>query len=170
MKYFSIKVIATIFMTASLLTATSGQQSGWRGPGRSGVYNEKGLMKTWPASGPAMLWEVKGLGKGYSSATVTADAIYITGSKSEKDILTALTPDGKKKWEAEYGSITKNVSFPESRCTPTYANGKILVVSGQGDLVCFTKDGKKAWSVNYYQKYNADNTTVWHLRISTGSG
>jgi outer membrane protein assembly factor BamB len=156
MKNFSIKAISAIFLTASLLTAASGQQYGWRGPGRSGVYNEKGLMKTWPASGPSRLWEVKGLGTGYSSATVTAEAIYITGSKSDKDILTALSPDGKKKWEAEYGNITKNVSFPESRCTPTYANGKILVVSGQGDLVCFTKDGKKAWSVNYYQKYNAE--------------
>jgi outer membrane protein assembly factor BamB len=156
MKNFSIKAISAIFLMASLLTAASGQQYGWRGPGRSGVYNEKGLMKTWPASGPSRLWEVKGLGTGYSSATVTAEAIYITGSKSDKDILTALSPDGKKKWEAEYGNITKNVSFPESRCTPTYANGKILVVSGQGDLVCFTKDGKKAWSVNYYQKYNAE--------------
>ena len=36
-----------ILFTISLL-ASYGQQSGWRGPGRSGIYNETGLMKTWP--------------------------------------------------------------------------------------------------------------------------
>ena len=77
-------------------------------------------MKTWPASGPLLLWEATGLGSGYSSATVTNDDIYITGTRGEKEVLTAFTSDGKKKWEAEYGNITKEVSFPESRCTPTY--------------------------------------------------
>ncbi len=86
---------------------------------------------------------------------MTKDAVYITGTKGEKDVLTAFTQDGKKKWEVEYGNITKNVNFPESRCTPTYSNGKILVVSGAGDLACVASDGKIVWSVNYYQKYNA---------------
>ncbi len=149
-------IIALIsILLVSLSGVLYGQQYGWRGPGRSGVYNEKGLMKAWPASGPSLLWEVSGLGTGFSSATVTDDAIYITGSKDDKDFLTAFTQDGKKKWETEYGSITKNVTFPESRCTPTYSDGRIFVVSGEGDLACVTKDGKKVWSVNYYKKYNA---------------
>jgi len=149
-----------IFTAATLLAITIhsssfAQQFGWRGPGRSGIYNEKGLMKSWPSDGPSMLWEVTGIGKGYSSATVTADAIYITGTKADKDVLTAFAPDGKKKWEVEYGGITNNVNSPESRSTPTYSNGKILVVSGQGDLACITREGKIAWTVNYYQKYSA---------------
>jgi len=143
------------FLVILTFIAANGQQYGWRGPGRTGVYNEKGLMKSWPASGPSMLWETTGLGKGYSSATITDDAIYITGTKGEKDVLTAYTQDGKKKWDVEYGSITINVNSPESRSTPTYSNGKILVVSGQGDLTCVTKDGKIIWTVNYYKKYSA---------------
>ena len=150
-------------MTTSLLTTSSAQQYGWRGPGRTGVYNEKGLMNSWPDAGPSLLWEASGIGIGYSSATVTDDAIYITGTKGEKDVLTAFTQDGKKKWETEYGNITKDVSFPESRCTPTFSKGKILVVSGQGDLACLTKEGKIVWTVNYYQKYNA---TVQRFGIS----
>jgi outer membrane protein assembly factor BamB len=163
MKRIAIRVLVIIIITTSLLTTSSGQQYGWRGPGRTGVYNENGLMKSWPDAGPAFLWEVSGLGIGYSSATVTDDAIYITGTKGEKDVLTSFTQDGKKKWETEYGSITKDVSFPESRCTPTCSKGKILVVSGQGDLACLTKEGKIAWTVNYYQKYNA---TVQRFGIS----
>ena len=38
-----------------------------------------------------------------------------------------------------------------------------MVVSGQGDLACVTRDGKIAWSVNYYQKYNA---TIQRFGIS----
>ncbi len=155
MKNYFSKIFVFFILFIAPLTLAYGQQYGWRGPGRTGIYNETGLMKVWPASGPALLWEATGLGTGYSSTTVTDDAIYITGTKSEKDVLTAFTQDGKKKWEVEYGSITKNVNFPESRCTPTWSNGKILLISGQGDLACVTKDGKIAWSVNYYQKYSA---------------
>jgi len=155
MRTYRKKTMLSLFLIISTLLITNGQQYGWRGPGRTGVYNEKGLMKAWPASGPSLLWEATGISKGYSSATVTDDAIYITGSKGEKDVLTAFTQDGKKKWEVEYGNITNNVNSPESRCTPTYSNGKILVVSGQGDLACVTRDGKIDWTVNYYQKYSA---------------
>lgn len=156
MENFNRKLLVASILISSLLNISLGQQSGWRGPGRTGVYNEKGLLKSWPASGPSLLWKASGIGSGHSSATVTEDAIYITGTKGEKDVLTAFTRDGVKKWATEYGNITKNVTFPESRCTPTFSNGKILVISGQGDLACITKDGKIAWSVNYYKKYNAE--------------
>jgi outer membrane protein assembly factor BamB len=149
-KFFSVSILITV-----TFYATYGQQIGWRGPDRSGIYKETGLMKKWPSSGPALLWEVTGIGKGYSSTTVTKDAIYITGSKGETDVLTAFSQDGKKLWDVEYGSMTKNVSQPESRCTPTFSNGKIFVISGQGVLSCVNKDGKIVWTVNYYQKYNA---------------
>jgi outer membrane protein assembly factor BamB len=149
------KTIFSLFLIISTLLIADGQQYGWRGPGRTGVYNETGLLKVWPEAGPELIWEATGIGKGYSSATITDDAIYITGTKNAKDVLTAFTLDGKKKWEVEYGNITAYVNSPENRCTPTYYNGKILVISGQGDLVCVAKDGKIAWSVNYYQKYSA---------------
>jgi outer membrane protein assembly factor BamB len=113
-------------------------------------------MKEWPESGPAMIWETTGIGTGYSSATVTGDAIYITGTKGQDEFLSALTLEGEKKWEVKYGSITPHVNSPESRCTPTYYKGRLFVVSGQGDLACVTTDGKIAWSVNYYDKYNAE--------------
>jgi len=132
-----------------------GQEIGWRGPGRTGIYNETGLLKSWPASGPSLLWEATGIGLGYSSATVTDDAIYITGIRGDKDKLTAFTQDGKKKWEVEYGTMSKVNSAPESRCTPTFYNGKIYVVSGSGELACVSTEGKILWTVDYYTKYKS---------------
>jgi outer membrane protein assembly factor BamB len=163
MKKFCQKIVITAVLITAIVSVSTGQQYGWRGPDRSGIYNETELLKVWPSSGPALLWEAEGIGTGYSSATVTDDAVYITGTKGEKEILTAFTQDGKKKWDVEFGSIKSDVSAPESRCTPTYSKGRIFVISGQGDLACITKEGKIAWTVNYYKKYNA---TIQRFGIS----
>ena len=44
-------------------------------------------------------------------------------------------------------------NYPDSRGTATVSNGKIFLVSGMGDLVCISKEGKIIWSVNYSKKY-----------------
>lgn len=53
----------------------------WRGPYRDGKSSDTGLLKSWPAGGPKKLWEVKGIGNGYSSITVEGKLAYITGRK-----------------------------------------------------------------------------------------
>lgn len=150
-----MKPVLIIILLSLSTGVSSGQISGFRGPERSGIYNEKGLLKEWPAAGPQLLWETTGIGKGQSSATVTDDAIYITGRKGENDVLTCLDQNGRKKWEVVYGVSSVVTNFPESRCTPSFSDNRIFVVGGQGELVCIGKDGKIIWSVNYFKKYNA---------------
>lgn len=150
--YIKIGIVFSLLLVSIYL---DGQEIGWRGPGRTGIYNETGLLKSWPASGPALIWEATGMGMGYSSTTVTDDAIYITGVKGEKDVLTAFTQDGKKKWEVAYGNMSKVNSAPESRCTPTFYNNKLYVVSGMGELSCISTAGKILWTVDYHAKYSS---------------
>ena len=132
----------------------SGQLYEWRGPARTGIYNETGLLKKWPDSGPKLLWESEGMGYGFSSPTVTDDAIYVTGRKETNDILVALTPDGKKKWELIYGKAWMK-NHDGTRCTPTFYNGNIFLVSGSGDIVCVDSKGKIKWSKNHYALYES---------------
>ena len=94
-----MKIFFIIILNSFVLIIANGQQSGFRGPERNGIYNEKGLLKIWPSSGPALLWEATEIGRGQSSATVTEDAIYITGRKGDKDVLTSLSQTGKKNWK-----------------------------------------------------------------------
>jgi outer membrane protein assembly factor BamB len=155
MKTHLRKIILSLSLISFAYFITYGQQYGWRGPGRTGIYKETGLLKTWPTAGPSLLWEATEIGLGYSSATVTSDAIYITGQKGTKDVLTSLTQNGKKNWEVEYGLSSTVSNSPETRCTPTFSNNKIFLVSGSGDMVCVSKEGKIIWSVNYFQKYDA---------------
>jgi outer membrane protein assembly factor BamB len=126
---------------------------GWLGPDRSGIYKETGLLKSWPPSGPILLWETHDIGTGFSSVTVTGDAVYITGRRGNDDYLTAFTEDGEKKWEVRYGRSSES-TYPDSRGTATVSGDKIFLVSGMGDLVCISKEGKIIWSVNYREKYD----------------
>lgn len=148
----SILIAGALILNAHI--ADSQTAKGWRGTDRSGIYKETGLLKTWPEKGPALLWETSEAGTGYSSATVSDDAVYITGKKGDNDVLTAFTNDGKKKWETPYGKASEVGTFPESRSTPSVSDKGIFVVSGKGDLACIGFDGKVKWTINYYQKYN----------------
>jgi outer membrane protein assembly factor BamB len=141
-------ILFVFFLTCSV----SAQLYEWRGPGRTGVYAETGLLKTWPANGPALVWEVPGLGDGYGSPTVTNDAIYVTGRKDEKDVLFALSHDGKLKWETVYGQAWMK-NHTGTRSIPTVYNGNIFLVSGSGDIVCVGSDGKIKWSKNHFELY-----------------
>src|SRR4030088_1159089 len=47
--------------------ALPGDWPQWQGPDRTGLSKEVGLLKEWPASGPALTWRASNLGAGYGS-------------------------------------------------------------------------------------------------------
>ncbi len=154
MKSLFSKLLLSVLFCIISVAYVDCQLYEWRGPGRSGNYNESGLLKKWPANGPALIWEAESMGDGYSSPTVTNDAVYVTGRKDSSDVLTALTLDGKKKWETVYGKAWM-ANHTGSRCIPTYYNGNIFLISGSGDIVCVGSDGKLRWSKNHYSLYES---------------
>jgi outer membrane protein assembly factor BamB len=128
--------------------------SEWRGIGRTGVYNEKGLMKKWPEQGPEMLWHMDGLPKGFSSVSIANNTIYLTGIKDSIDILIAADMQGKLKWQTPFGHAW-TASFTDSRCTPTVENNRLYVSSGNGDVACLNAiDGKVLWKVKAMEKFS----------------
>jgi len=152
---------------ALLITSYSfGQTSAqWRGEARNGIYNEKNLLTEWPESGPDSLWATGGIGEGYSSASVTEDAIYITGLFDSIEVVTALDLNGNKLWQTEFGRAW-NASFNPSRCTPTVVNGKVYVISGLGDIACIDcKTGKKIWNFDAYKKFEGE-WDIWGVTES----
>jgi outer membrane protein assembly factor BamB len=146
------KTIFTLGLFIASFTIVYSQLYEWRGPDRTGIYYETGLLKKWPDGGPNLIWETANMGDGYSSVTVTDDAVYVTGRKDSSDVLTALTLDGKIKWETAYGKAWMT-NHTGSRCTPTYYKGNIFLISGSGDIVCIGTDGKIKWSKNHYKLY-----------------
>ncbi len=121
---------------------------------RSGNYPDTGLLTQWSENGPALLWSNITLPKGYSSPTVTSNAIFVTGISDSSDVLIALTKDGILKWSTPYG-LNWQDSYSESRCTPTVEGDMVYVSSGNGDVACInTADGKIIWKVRASKLFN----------------
>ena len=90
------------FILACLLTALSGgavradDWPQWRGPGRTGVSKETGLLKQWPKDGPKLLWERKDVGDGYSTPAVVGDRIYLMSDRKGEEFVVALSSQGRR--------------------------------------------------------------------------
>src|SRR6185295_6373654 len=65
----SLAIVATV-TAATRAAAPGGNWPQWRGPLRDGVSTETGLLSSWPAAGPPLVWSAKGLGRGFSSISV----------------------------------------------------------------------------------------------------
>ena len=136
--------IILLLMLSSFIGAQ--EISEWREENRTGVSAETGLLKSWPASGPVLLWSNLDLPDGYSSVSFGTNTIYTTGNIGTDDILFAMDMNGKILWQTVMGRAW-NGSNPQSRATPTVEGDKVYTCSGFGDLACIDgTTGKIIWS------------------------
>ena len=118
----------------------------WRGPNRDGKSPDKGLLKSWPDGGPKKLWQLAGIGKGFSSVSLGGGMIYTAGHKDKKFQVTAVDMAGKVVWSK--GVTAATPKGPKgSRSTPTYDNGNLYVEAGTGAVGCYdAKTGAEKWT------------------------
>ena len=143
-----MKNILILFVLILLLTASSGTTKvyEWRGPDRTGVYNESNLLKVWPAGGPKELWEVNNIGNGFGSPVFAGDNFYITGEIDSTEFLFSYNIKGEKQWQTSLGREWMK-SFPGSRSAPTIVDDLIYVGTGLGNLFCVNRaNGRIVWS------------------------
>jgi hypothetical protein len=151
-----MKLIWCLFLFL-LITQLSRSQDffEWRGLGRTGIFNETGLLKKWLEGGPELLWSVNDLPKGYSSVSIGNGTLFLTGLKDSTEVLLALDSKGNKKWETGFGRAWDK-TYPESRSTPTYDHEKVYAVSGLGDIACAdANSGKILWTVKTHEKFSS---------------
>ena len=150
-----MKQIVTILFLLISTTLLSQHLVEFRGIDRTGHYNETGLLKQWPEAGPELILKIEGIGKGYSQPIFVDEKIYVSGIKEDTiDVLSAYNLRGELLWETPYGrSWTR--SYPDSRSTPTFENGKLYISSGTGQLNCVDAiSGEIIWAVNVIEKYD----------------
>jgi outer membrane protein assembly factor BamB len=136
-----IVALAAFCTGAAALHSADTDWPQWRGPARTGLSTETGLLKSWPKDGPTLAWRIEGLGKGYSTPTVTGGKIYILGTKEadgkEQDVLIALTEkDGSRLWDLPIGPTQDGGGFPGPRCSPTVDGDRVYALGAAGRLVC----------------------------------
>ncbi|MDD3162055.1 MAG: PQQ-binding-like beta-propeller repeat protein [Bacteroidales bacterium] len=150
------KTVVALF-TLAAITVTAQDNIQWRGTDRTGVYNETGLLKSWPAEGPALAWSYDGLGQGHSSVAIASDKIYLLGVNELIGSIFVFDLKGKLLNKKEYGPEFTE-SFPGSRGSVTLSDGKLYLISGKGDLYCYDQQTLDlVWKKNILAEYNASN-------------
>jgi outer membrane protein assembly factor BamB len=131
----------------------------WRGPDRTGLSTESGLLKQWPASGPPLVWSVSNLGAGYGSIAVSGDRIFVQGLKGRDSTVSSLNrADGKPVWSKIVGPTATDDRGPGPRGTPTVDGDQLYVLTESGDLACLrSQDGSVLWQRNILKDFGARN-------------
>ena len=134
----------------------------WRGRRRDGISDEKGLLSTWPASGPKLLWKVEGLGTGWSSPVVVGERLYITGDVGNDLVVFSFDRSGTEQWRAKNGKAWKG-PYPGARACCAFSEGRLYHLNAQGRLACLDAgSGKELWAIDILERFSARNIT-WAL-------
>ena len=127
----------------------------WQGPDRTGLSKETGLLTSWPATGPAVVWTAGGLGNGYGSMAVAGTRVFVQGTRGGRSVVVALNrADGKEVWSKALGQAGNDDRGPGPRGTPTVDGDRMYVLTELGDLACLKTDGTELWQRNILRDFS----------------
>jgi outer membrane protein assembly factor BamB len=131
----------------------------WRGPQRTGISQEKGLLAQWPEAGPKLLWQLHDIGFGYSTPAVVGERLYLMSNRGmENEFVACLAvKDGSEVWTRRVGNVGPNrgQNYPGARSTPTVDGERIYALGSDGDLACLdTASGSVRWQKNLRKDFN----------------
>ena len=135
----------------------------FRGANRDAVWNETGIMQTFPAEGLKIAWRAK-VGNGLSSPVVAQGRVYLADAEVKKpnareNIRCLDEKTGQPVW-----TFTCDVAYPDwafdptqksgPNSTPIVRDGKIYSVGNMGDLLCLDAvKGTVLWRKNLMAEY-----------------
>src|SRR6266571_2499818 len=157
MNYFSRIGLTTLLALSSPVIAevraTDWQQ--FRGPNRDSVWNETGILRTFPTEGLKVRWRAP-VGPGWSSPVVVQGRVYLTDMRLEKPrawerIQCFKESNGKPLWSYASELVYPDWAFiPEHgggpAATPIVEDGKIYSLGRSGLVDCLdARNGKVIW-------------------------
>ncbi len=153
--------VALTFLTGSCLAA---DWPHWRGPGMDAKSSETGLNWNWGDDGPELVYNVEGFGRGYASVSIVDGTLYTTGNTEEggQAVIAADAASGRIKWKTPVTEANPEHSYPGSRSTPTFDNGKLYIVASSGKIVCLdAKGGSIQWEKDFKKEWNGKMMSGW---------
>ena len=135
------------------------------GPERNSFSPQKDLLRSWPESGPEILWTVD-LGIGYGGPVVKDGKIYLLDRNNEVgDKLRCFDlNNGEELWKFEYDAAGE-VMFPGSRSVPIVDDKHVYSTGPYGDIYCIDiNTHEPVWKANIWTDFGGDpgNDTIDH--------
>ena len=124
------------------------------GLNRTGTSAETGLLKSFPATGPKVLWKTP-LGTSMSGvAVVGSQALTLFQDDSQQYAVALSTDDGRVLWKTALAPAFENGMGNGPRTTPAVADGRVFVMTGEGLLAGLdAASGKLLWKVDVPQEF-----------------
>ena len=163
---------AATFDAADAPSAIAMDRGDWpqfHGPARDSICREEGLLQAWPQGGPKLLWTLEGLGRGYSTVSITRGTIFTMGDRSVGDeefqfVLAFDLQTRKELWATRVGPPHSDGG---PRCTPTVDGDRVYAIGTDGDLVCLdAATGEVRWRRNFVDDFEGQFMAVWKFSES----
>lgn len=151
--------LVTVLILGVAGPAAAGDWSNWRGPHRTGVSDEKGLVSTWSRAGENLLWK----------ADLTARATPVvfdgrvcttgrggTGPTRHELVACFDAGTGKKLWERRFGVYNTTVPFTRVGWAALAADpetGAVFSQNVDGQFVALDRAGKTLWEHRLGEEY-----------------
>jgi outer membrane protein assembly factor BamB len=152
-------IAVALILVARIATADVPQ---FRGPGGSGVSQEKNLPVEWSEQNN-IRWKAELPGRGLSNPVIAGGRVYVTAcSGFEQKRLHVLCFDvktGKQMWDRPFWATGTTLCNPTTNMaapTPVTDGKRVYALFATADLVCLDRDGDLVW----YRSLVGDYPTI----------
>ncbi|MFB3902342.1 MAG: PQQ-binding-like beta-propeller repeat protein [Acidobacteriota bacterium] len=144
--------LISCFISLPLLGADWPQ---FRGPNRDNISTETGLLRSWPAAGPKVLWKTT-VAQGYAGAAIKGGRVYLNDyneTKKEHLVRAISLADGKDVWQWSY-PVEIRPNHAITRTVPAVGQSLVFSLDPKCRFHAIDiKTGKLVWQKNLVQEY-----------------
>ncbi len=148
--------VAVVLVRAAGVALLAQDWPQFLGPTRNGTYSGVQLADTWPAGGPARLWQ-RPVGAGFAGPAVVGDRVILFHRVGASEVVEALSVEsGATLWRYDYTTTYRDdFGFDEGpRSVPVVADGRVYVFGAQGQLHAVDLEtGEGVWSLDTHERY-----------------
>ena len=160
-----ILLLCATIVTISFLSGIYAQD--WPqvfGPNRNNISPQKGILRTWPASGPEVLWTTN-VGPGFGGPVIKDGKVYLLDRDDKTgDIIRCFDfKNGKELWSYSYDA-PGTVQYPGSRSVPALDGNLVYSCGPYGDLYCIDiNTHKPVWKKNIMKDFGGTKLPTWAI-------
>lgn len=152
----------TLFLSMHNVSAQDWPQ--FLGPNRNSTSPQKGILRSWPAGGPEILWAAN-VGPGYGGPIIKEGKVYLLDRNDKTgDIMRCFDfSTGKELWRFSYDA-PGSIQYPGSRSVPSIDGNRIYSCGPYGNLYCIdVNTHKPIWNKNIIKDFGGTKLPVWAI-------
>jgi outer membrane protein assembly factor BamB len=148
-------LVFTFTIHLAVVTLPGADWPQFRGPNRDNISTETGLLKTWPANGPKVLWETP-VAQGYAGAAIKNGLVYVNDydeEKKEHAVRCLSLADGKEIWRWSY-EVNIRPNHGITRTVPAVGDNLVFSLDPKCKFHALdAKTGKLVWQKDLVKEY-----------------